>query len=162
MSTRFLKIKKLYSDAKLPERANFTDSGADVFIHNFKKFFCNDRVITDSEQKIVVLNTNDRVLLGTGLSATVYPGFEIQVRPRSGNSLNKGLIVVNSPGTIDATYRGEIGVILANIGHNPQELKIGDKIAQLVVAPVELCEIVEVIELDDTDRGYDGFGSTGE
>lgn len=157
-----LKIKRLYADARLPERANPTDSGVDVFIHHFEKAFLKHIKLEKVESNFVVLRTNDRVLVNTGISCTVGPGFEIQVRPRSGNALKRGLIVVNSPGTIDANYRGMIGVIIANTGHDAQQLDIGEKIAQLVVVAVELPEIVEVEELDDTDRGSGGFGSTGK
>lgn len=158
-----LKIKKLFSDARLPERANPTDSGADVFVYSFEKLFSEEyKGSLDRNIKSIVLRTNDRVLIGTGLAGTVGPNWEIQVRPRSGNALNKGLIVVNSPGTIDEPYRGQIGIIISNIGHDPQEIKIGDKIAQLVICPVGLFPIVEVPDLDETIRGSGGFGHTGQ
>lgn len=152
-----LRVKKLFCDAKLPERANPTDSGADVFVHSFKKVFPEREVL-----EFLVLNPNERALIGTGLAATVGIGFEIQVRPRSGNALNKGLIVVNSPGTIDESYRGEICIIIANIGYEPKKLKVGDKIAQLVVNSIDLSDIVEVYDLDTTQRDKGGFGSTGD
>jgi dUTP pyrophosphatase len=100
-------------------------------------------------------------MVHTGISVAIEPGYEVQVRPRSGNALKKGLTIVNTPGTIDCTYRGPVCVILANIGHQGQTIRVGDKIAQLVVCPVTLSEIVEVDELDETDRGHGGFGSTG-
>ncbi len=161
MSTRVL-VKKLFCDAKLPVRANPTDSGADVFIYRFEKLYTKTSVCSKDVQhlKSVELCTNDRVLVNTGLSIAVSPGYEIQVRPRSGNAINKGLIVVNSPGTIDAGYRGMIGVIIANIGHSPQILNVGDKIAQLVVMKVELSPYILVEELDESERGERGFGST--
>ncbi|MDD5650092.1 MAG: dUTP diphosphatase [Candidatus Nanoarchaeia archaeon] len=158
-----LKIKKLYADARLPERANSTDSGADVFIHHFvKKFEVSGLKEMSEGAQNVILSTNDRVLIDTGLAGTAGIGWEIQARPRSGNALNKGLIVVNSPGTIDQQYRGHIGIIIANIGHERQELKVGDKIAQLVVCPVGLFPVIEVEDLDATSRGLGGFGSTGQ
>lgn len=156
-----LNIKKLYEDARMPERANPTDSGVDVFVHHFDKVFTAEGKRNLEDIKSVVLKTNDRVFIGTGLAGTVGKNWEIQVRPRSGNALNRGLIVVNSPGTIDELYRGQIGIIIANIGHEPQEIKIGDKIAQLVVCPVGLLPIEEVEDLDVTSRGSKGFGSTG-
>jgi len=159
-----LKVKRLFADARLPERANSTDSGADVFIYRFEKYYGSGGVTDIStlvDTKQITLNTNDRVLINTGIAATVGPGYEIEIRPRSGNALRKGLIVVNSPGTIDESYRGFIGVIVANIGHEPQELKIGDKIAQMKVSRVEVPLIVEVNEFDETKRGTGGFGSTG-
>ena len=156
-----LKVKKLFNDAKLPVRANPTDSGADVFVYSFEKMFpgCNNSHYIEKSNSIV-LYPNNRVLINTGLSVTVGPGYEIQVRPRSGNALNKGLIVVNSPGTIDESYRGMLGVIVANIGQEAQEIKVGDKIAQLVVSQVCLLSIKEVNTLDNTERGNNGFGST--
>lgn len=157
-----LKVKKLFPDALLPVRANPTDSGADVFAYRFEKVYAEGmRDLSGSDEKELVLNTNDRVMINTGLSVSIEPGYEIQVRPRSGNALKKGLTIVNSPGTVDATYRGPVCVILANTGHQSQVIRKGDKIAQLVVCPVTLSEIVEVDELNDTDRGQGGFGSTG-
>jgi dUTP pyrophosphatase len=87
--------------------------------------------------------------------------FEAQVRPRSGLALKHGITVLNTPGTIDAGYRGEVGVILANFGDSDFEVKKGDKIAQIVVAPVLQAGIEEADEIDETDRGSGGFGSTG-
>ena len=89
------------------------------------------------------------------------PGYEAQVRPRSGLALKKGVTVLNSPGTIDEGYRGEIGVILVNLGEDPFEVRKGDRIAQMVVAPCTRAETVLVSELDSTERGIGGFGSTG-
>lgn len=164
-STKKLKVKKLYKDSmiKLPERANPTDSGADIFIYRFIQGFFNDiRNLDNLTQKCsITLLPNDRVMVGTGIAATYGKGFEIQVRPRSGNSVKKGLIVTNTPGTIDESYRGEICVIISNIGHHPQTLTIGDKIAQLVICPIVLCDIEEVDSLDETERGAGGFGHTG-
>jgi dUTP pyrophosphatase len=88
-------------------------------------------------------------------------GYEGQVRPRSGLALTRGLGMVNSPGTIDSDYRGEVGVILVNLSAEPQTIRRGDRIAQLVVAPVARADVVEVSELDETPRGAGGFGSTG-
>jgi len=101
-----------------------------------------------------------RALLGTGLKATVGPGFEIQVRPRSGLALKQGLTVLNTPGTIDESYRDEISVIVINLSRQDQTLTFGDRIAQLVVAPVVLCDVAEVPELGGNDR-QGGFGSSG-
>ena len=88
-------------------------------------------------------------------------GYEAQVRPRSGLALKHGITVLNTPGTIDAGYRGEVGVILANFGDADFAVKKGDKIAQIVIAPVTQPEIVEVADVNETDRGAGGFGSTG-
>jgi dUTP pyrophosphatase len=102
-----------------------------------------------------------RVLIKTGLYIELPNGFEAQIRTRSGMALKKGLSVLNSPGTIDADYRGEIGVILINISEQKQEINDGDRIAQMVIAKVEQPSLVEVKELNKTTRGAGGFGSTG-
>ena len=102
-----------------------------------------------------------RVLIKTGLYIELPNGFEAQIRTRSGMALKKGLSVLNSPGTIDADYRGEIGVILINISEQKQEINDGDRIAQMVIAKVEQPALVEVKELNKTTRGAGGFGSTG-
>lgn len=110
----------------------------------------------------VTLLPGSRTLVPTGLAIELPEGFEAQVRPRSGLALKSGITVLNSPGTIDADYRGEVGVILANLGGASFEIRRGDRIAQLVVAPVVRAELVEVATLGDTERGVGGFGSTGK
>jgi dUTP pyrophosphatase len=102
-----------------------------------------------------------RQLVKTGLVIILPTGYEAQVRSRSGLALKYGVSVLNSPGTIDEGYRGEVGVILANFGDQPFVVKPGDRIAQIVVSPVQQAEIVETQEIDSTDRGAGGFGSTG-
>jgi len=102
-----------------------------------------------------------RGLVGTGFAFAIPEGYEVQVRPRSGLALKKGISVLNSPGTIDSDYRGEIKVILANLGEEDFIIERGDRIAQIVVAPVQRGNLVEVDILDDTARGTGGFGSTG-
>jgi len=97
----------------------------------------------------------------TGFGVAIPEGFEVQVRPRSGLAFKHGVTVLNSPGTIDSDYRGEIMVILINHGKAPFEIKRGDRIAQLVPAPVQRAAIVEVVTLSETARGSGGFGSTG-
>lgn len=155
-----LKVKKLYPDAQLPVRANPTDSGLDVFVHHFEQYAPNaDGFPLD--QPYIRLSPGSRVFIATGLSVAVAPGFEVQVRPRSGNALKRGLTVLNTPGTIDSGYRGPVNVIIINLSDELQVIKRGDKIAQLVVAPVCLSEVVEVGDLDQTDRSTGGFGSTG-
>jgi dUTP pyrophosphatase len=99
--------------------------------------------------------------VATGLSVAIPPGYEIQVRPRSGLALKHGISVPNTPGTIDSDYRGELKVILINHGPEPFPIHRGDRIAQLVLAPVTSAEWDEVAELDETERGAGGFGSTG-
>jgi dUTP pyrophosphatase len=102
-----------------------------------------------------------RHAVATGLSVAIPPGYEIQVRPRSGLALKHGIGVPNTPGTIDSDYRGELKVILINHGAEPFDIHRGDRIAQLVLAPVTLAKWDEVAELDATARGAGGFGSTG-
>ena len=99
--------------------------------------------------------------VATGLAVAIPPGYEIQVRPRSGLALKHGISVPNTPGTIDSDYRGELKVILINHGSEPFPIHRGDRVAQLVLAPVTLAEWDEVAELDETSRGAGGFGSTG-
>jgi dUTP pyrophosphatase len=109
----------------------------------------------------VVLAPGDVKLIPTGLFVAVPAGYEIQVRPRSGLALKHGLVVVNSPGTIDADYRGEVGVIVGNIGREPFTMTRGLRIAQLVVAAVARAEVEVVDELPDSARGDGGFGHSG-
>ncbi|MBM4781224.1 MAG: dUTP diphosphatase [Archangiaceae bacterium] len=103
----------------------------------------------------------ERTLVPTGLSLAIPPGFEGQVRPRSGLAAKQGLTVLNAPGTIDADYRGEVKVLLVNLSSEPVTVQRGDRIAQLVVAAVTRATLVEVSELSETARGSAGFGSTG-
>ncbi len=110
----------------------------------------------------VILEPGARALIPTGLAIELPSGYEAQVRPRSGLALSFGVTVLNSPGTIDADYRGEIGVILVNLGSRPFEVKRGARIAQLVVSRAERLAIEESGALEDTGRGSGGFGSTGD
>lgn len=109
----------------------------------------------------VVLQPGGRHAVATGLALAVPDGFELQVRPRSGLALKHGISLPNTPGTIDSDYRGELKVILINLGDFPFEVRRGDRIAQLVLAPVARATWLEVEELDETTRGEGGFGSTG-
>jgi dUTP pyrophosphatase len=102
-----------------------------------------------------------RALIPTGFSIALPPGFEAQIRPRSGLAIRSGVTCLNSPGTIDADYRGELSVVLANLGNDPIVIRRGDRIAQLVVAPVSRAEFDLVEELPPTERAGGGFGSTG-
>lgn len=103
----------------------------------------------------------ERKLIPTGLKLAIPQGYEGQVRPRSGLALKHGITTLNSPGTIDSDYRGEVKVLLINLGSAPVVINSGDRIAQLVIAPVVQAELEEVDELDDTSRGEGGFGHTG-
>ena len=109
----------------------------------------------------IVLKPLQRAIIKTGLFMALPAGYEAQVRPRSGLAAKKGITVLNSPGTIDADYRGEIGVILVNLSNEDFEIKDGERVAQLIIAKYEQIEWVEVKELNETDRGAGGFGSTG-
>ena len=137
-------FRRIHPDAVIPAYAHESDAGMDV------------RSVDD-----VVIPPGRRALVHTGLVMQLPPCAEAQVRPRSGLALKHGVTVLNAPGTIDAGYRGEVGVILANFGDSDFEVKKGDRIAQLVVAPVTQPAVVEVDEVSSSDRGDGGFGSTG-
>jgi len=139
-----LRFRRIHPDAALPSYAHEGDAGMDV------------RSVEELE-----LAPGARALVHTGLVMMLPPGWEAQVRPRSGLALKHGVTVLNTPGTIDAGYRGEVGVILANFGDRPFKVSKGDKVAQVIVAPVTRADIVETSELDETERGAGGFGSTG-
>lgn len=109
----------------------------------------------------IILKPLQRVLVPTGLFIALPQGYEAQIRPRSGLALKSGITLLNSPGTVDADYRGEIGVILANLSDKNFTIKDGDRIAQMVIAKHELVEWCEVKELDNTERGEGGFGHSG-
>ena len=111
--------------------------------------------------EVIELKPLQRVLVKTGLFMEIPEGYECQVRPRSGLALKKGITVLNAPGTIDADYRGEVGVILINLSQDVFVIEDGERIAQLVFAQVEQAEWISSIELSETDRGTGGFGSTG-
>lgn len=139
-----VKFRKSSPDAILPSYAHPGDAGMDV------------RSVEE-----LVIPPGGRSLVHTGLVMMLPQGYEAQVRPRSGLALKNGVTVLNTPGTIDEGYRGEVGVILANFGSEPFKVEKGAKIAQIVVAPCTRAEIVETAEVDETDRGAGGFGSTG-
>ena len=139
-----LGFKRIHPDATLPAYAHASDAGMDV------------RSVEE-----LTIPPGGRALVHTGLVMELPPMYEAQVRPRSGLALKHGVTVLNTPGTIDSGYRGEVGVILANFGDMDFRVGKGDKIAQIVIAPVTQPEIVEVAEVDATDRGAGGFGSTG-
>jgi dUTP pyrophosphatase len=114
-----------------------------------------------NESEELLLKPLERALVPTGLALQIPHAFEVQIRPRSGLAFKHGVTVLNSPGTIDADYRGEIKVLLINLGAEPFVINRGLRIAQMVVAPVTQVELVEVAQLDTSDRGAGGFGSTG-
>lgn len=142
--TMQLKIQKLQPTAILPHYAHENDAGLDLF-----------------SLEDVTLVPGDSQLIHTGIAIELPPGTEGQVRPRSGLALKHQITVLNTPGTIDAGYRGEVGVILINHGKEPFQVTSGMKIAQLVITPVLRVTVEPVNELSDTSRGESGFGSTG-
>lgn len=109
----------------------------------------------------IIIKPLQRLVVSTGLFISLEPGYEAQIRPRSGLALNKGITVINSPGTIDADYRGEIGVILINLSDSSFQINSGDRIAQMIIAKHETISWRVVEKLDKSDRGNKGFGSTG-
>lgn len=142
MTVRF---KKINPEAILPAYAHKGDAGLDV------------RSVED-----LTILPGRRALVKTGLVMELPPDAEAQVRPRSGLALKHGVTVLNSPGTIDSGYRGEVGVILVNLGDEPFQVCKGDRIAQLVIASVAHADIVEAESVDSSERGEGGFGSTGK
>jgi len=113
------------------------------------------------EDAPMILAPGKYALVPTGLTIALPPGYEAQVRPRSGLAAKHGVTVLNAPGTVDADYRGEIGVLLINHGEAPFPIRRGERIAQMVIAPVARAELVPAVSLSATDRGSGGFGSTG-
>ncbi|MCR5415104.1 MAG: dUTP diphosphatase [Kiritimatiellae bacterium] len=140
-----LSVKRIHPDAVLPAYAHPGDAGMDV------------RSVAD-----IAIEPGSRALVPTGLVFVLPPGWEAQVRPRSGLALKHGVTVLNTPGTVDSGYRGEIGVILFNSSAETFRVSKGDRIAQIVVSPAVQAEICETDDLDATDRGAGGFGSTGK
>ena len=142
-----MKIKVVNrSKHKLPHYSTIASAGMDLR--------------ADLESSIV-LKPLERTVVKTGIYIELPVGYEAQVRPRSGLSLKKGITVLNSPGTIDADYRGEIGVILINLSTEDFKIDDGERIAQMVISKHEQAEWLEVNKLEETERGVDGFGSTG-
>lgn len=142
-----LKINITAKDANLiPKRASNLAAGYDLCA-----------CLTEPK----ILQAGHRMLIPTGISIALPEGFEAQIRPRSGLALKNGITVLNSPGTIDADYRGEIQVILVNLGQEPFGISHGMRIAQMVIAPVSAPELMLVESLSETERSAGGFGSTG-
>jgi len=139
-----LEIQKIHEDAVPPKRSTPGDAGLDL---------------TSVEN--MVIQPEEVKLVPTGWKMSVPMGYEIQIRPRSGLAFKKKIMVLNSPGTVDCHYRGEVKVILYNEGKEPFEIKVGDRIAQMVINQVELWEPEIREELSETVRGAGGFGSTG-
>lgn len=139
-----LEIERIHDDAIPPKRATAGDAGLDL-----------------TSVEAMILQPEEVKLVPTGWKMAVPMGFEIQIRPRSGLAFKKKIMVLNSPGTVDCHYRGEVKVILYNEGKEPFEIKVGDRIAQMVINKVELWEPELREKLSDTERGVGGMGSTG-
>ena len=141
-----IQIKKLSSSVSFPKYKTSGSSGMDIAAHI---------------KNNIIINPGEKALIATGFSIAIPKGYEVQIRPRSGLAIKKNITVLNTPGTIDADYRGEIKVILINFGKEKFTIENGERIAQMVVCPVVQADLEEVKELPDTYRGSGGFGSTG-
>ena len=148
--SRRLRIQRLAHAAGLPLPRYETAGAAGM-----------DLMAANAADAPIVLEPFGRALIPTGLVFQLEPGFEAQVRPRSGLAFKHGVTVLNAPGTVDADYRGEVQVLLVNLGQEAFSITRGMRIAQMVIAPVMVVEPVEVGQVDETDRAAGGFGSTG-
>ncbi len=146
LSLSFKRLAAVFSDIELPAYSTKDSSGMDI-----RAALMEDMVI----------ESGGIAMVPTNLAVELPKGFEIQVRPRSGLAAEHGVTVLNTPGTIDADYRGEIKIILANLGKNHFTIKRGDRIAQMVIGKVYQAQIIEVDTISDTERGENGFGSSG-
>jgi dUTP pyrophosphatase len=144
--TPVIKVRRVKTSSMLPRYQSAHAAGMDL--------------VADIEVSLEI-TPMERVAVPTGIAMEIPSGFEGQVRPRSGRALEEGLTLVNSPGTVDADYRGEIKVLLVNLGGAAVTIRPGDRIAQLVIAPVARAELVEAAELEPSSRGGGGFGHTG-
>ncbi len=146
MEKTIIKIKKINKKASIPEYMTKNSSGMDLFA-------CID--------KNIILKPFERKLISTGFALAIPDGYEAQIRPRSGLAIKHGITLLNTPGTIDSDYRGEIKIILINLSNQDFIIKNGDRIAQMVINKIEKVNIQLVDNLEDTERGDGGFGSTG-
>ena len=148
MNKPIIRVQRLHADADLPLPSYQTAgaAGADVCASNAEP---------------IILGAGERALIPTGLALAIPEGWEVQIRPRSGLAWKHGITLVNTPGTIDSDYRGELKVILINLSDEPFAIRRGDRSAQMVVAPAVQCGILEVDSLDSSERGAGGFGHTG-
>ncbi|MCH5323627.1 MAG: dUTP diphosphatase [Eubacterium sp.] len=142
-----INVKKVKEGAVLPLRATAKSAGADLYA---------------CLEKDVIIQPGERMLIATGIAVEIPDGFGGFVFPRSGNAIKKGMSMANAVGVIDSDYRGEISVPLINLGSEPFTVSNGDRIAQFIVIPIELCDYAESESLGVTERNQGGFGSTGE
>jgi len=148
-TVKLLKLSHFDEELALPRYETTLAAGADI------------RACLGKGESMTI-RPGERVLVPTGLAMEIPAGFEVQVRPRSGLSFKTGLMVVNSPGTIDADYRGEVKIILGNLGTKDEVIAHGDRVAQIVLAPVTQATFEITSEISETERGAGGFGSTGK
>jgi dUTP pyrophosphatase len=141
-----IQVKRLSASVSIPKYETPGSSGMDIAAYI---------------EKNIIIYPGEKALVPTGFSISIPIGYEVQIRPRSGLAVKKNITVLNTPGTIDADYRGEIKVILINLGKEKFIIENGDRIAQMVICPVVQADLEEVKELSDTKRGSGGFGSTG-
>ena len=141
---------------------NFAKHFIQIFMESYKTKASAGMDIRANLEEIVTLKPLERKLIPTGLFIELPEGYEAQIRPRSGLALNEGLGLLNSPGTLDADYRGELGVIVVNLSNNMITIEDGERICQMVINKVEQAEWIEVNELSDSERGDGGFGHTGK
>ena len=139
-------VKKLNKNVRLPDYKTSGSSGMDIVANNKKK---------------ITIYPNRIAIIPTGIAVGIPKNFEIQISPRSGLAAKRGISVLNTPGTIDSDYRGEVKIILINLGKKSFIVNFGDRIAQMVLCPIAKAELREVKSLDETSRGEGGFGSTG-
>jgi dUTP pyrophosphatase len=141
-----IQIKKLSTSVSIPKYETSGSSGMDI---------------AAQIEKNIIINPGEKAIVATGFAVSIPRGYEVQIRPRSGLAAKKNITVLNTPGTIDADYRGEVKVILINLGKESFIIENGERIAQMVVCPVVQADLEEVKELSSTERGLGGFGSTG-
>ncbi|SPD74938.1 Deoxyuridine 5'-triphosphate nucleotidohydrolase [uncultured Desulfobacterium sp.] len=146
---------------KIKVRIKRLNGNNDLSLPSYESEGSSGMDIRASVKEPVVIGPGEIKFVQTGLALSVPPGFEAQIRPRSGLALRHGIGMVNSPGTIDSDYRGEIGIILINWGKEPFVVRKGDRIAQMIITRVCHAELIEVEDLDNTSRGAGGFGHTG-
>jgi dUTP pyrophosphatase len=164
-----VRYQKLHPDVQLPRKESAGAAGRDVrayLLGTKVKFWTGQGVIergpdTSVDPPFIRILPAERAIIPTGFRMALPPGYEMQVRPRSGASFKKGLHILNAPGTIDADYRGEVGIVVTNVSQVSLYIEHGERIAQIVLAKVPELPEIEVESLDDTERGEGGFGSTG-
>lgn len=156
-----IKIKRIGKDAKLPQKQKEGDAGYDCFIRRFKDINIHERSLCDSKYNKVHLHSFQRIVCMLGFATEIPDGYYAQVVSRSGLALWNGIIVINTPGTIDSGYRNEWTAIIVNISTEIITLNIGDRICQIIFRKLVDVEFEEVKELNDSERGLNGLGSTG-